>query len=91
MEALEELDPVEIREMTREHAQELFEERNTLVSRLRIEMDLLKEKIWPEAKNQIPLQCECCGSTNLDPRVKGGYFCRKCGFRKRPVSSIIGA
>jgi len=80
MEAMEEITPVFVKDLTREQAQELLNDRQLLVSRLRTEIDLLKEKIWPELKIKQVLECEVCHSTNIRPRTNGTYFCAKCGF-----------
>ena len=81
MEAMEELTPIFVRDLTREQAQELLNDRQLLISRLRTEIDMLKEKIWPgEPKIRQVLECENCHSTNIRPRTNGTYFCAKCGF-----------
>jgi ribosomal protein L37AE/L43A len=79
MEALEEITPEQVKSLSLEEAKVLYEERLSIVSRMRVEMDLLKEKIWPPAKIE---KCELCGSTNLRFLANGGYFCRKCGYRR---------
>ena len=85
---MEEITPLQVHEMTREQAQELWNERQMLIGRIRAEMDLLRGKIWPgEPKIQGVTECQAhldggglCGSKNLRFRTNGTYFCGKCGF-----------
>lgn len=88
MEALEELTRERVNDLSLEEAKVLFEEREILVSRVRSEMDLLRGKIWPAEKEE---RCERCGSTNLRFLARGGYFCRKCGFRHGLSDIIVGS
>ena len=79
MEALEELTPEHVKDLTREQAQDLWNARNVVQSRIRMEMELLREKIWPDA-GKTKLECESCGSRNIRYRRNKTYFCLKCGF-----------
>jgi len=75
-EALEELTPEQVKHLSKLEARELFDDRQILVNRLRKEMDLLKEVIWPVPKITT---CEKCGSKNIHLRQNGTYWCL-CGF-----------
>jgi predicted transcriptional regulator of viral defense system len=81
MEALEELTAEKVKALTMEEAQELFEERKSLISRIRTENEILMEKIKPGKPmiRTVP-ECEKCSSKNLRYRTNGTYFCPKCGY-----------
>ena len=50
IEAFEELTEERIAGLSKEEAQELWNERNLLQGRIRHEMTLLRDKIWPDRK-----------------------------------------
>lgn len=81
MEAVEEITPVVVKDLTREQAQELLNDRQLLIGRLRVEIDLLTERIWPDKPSiKHTIECEICKSKNIRFRTNGTYFCPKCGF-----------
>lgn len=81
MEALEELTVEKVKDLTMGEAQEMYEERKALISRIRTEMEILTEKIQPgrPTVRQV-LECEKCTSKNIRYRTNGTYFCPKCGY-----------
>ena len=89
--AIEEVTPVYVKDLTREQAQELYQEYNILQSKIRTVMEILKEKTWSGTpKIQEKGRCERCSSTNIRPRVNGTYFCANCGFRTVIVGKESG-
>ena len=86
MEALEELTPEKVRNLTRAEARELYEERNLLIRRLQDEMELLRPIAWPPEVSACP---KCKGK--IKPMPRGGYFCIECGFRHGLTEIIVGS
>jgi ribosomal protein S27AE len=89
--SLEELTQEQIKDMTREMAQELWNERNILQGKIRHEMDLLRDKIWPDRKildtdeiqrikfeTPVLRKCPHCGGNDLMPQKGKRFFCRTC-------------
>lgn len=46
------------------------------------EVKKCQDRLGMHPRRRIPETCEFCGSRNVEARARGGYFCRKCGFRK---------
>ena len=78
MDALEELTETRIKELSPREAEELYNERNLLQSRLRKEMALLRQRFAPIQVSQP--KCPCCAGKTV-PMGRGGWLCEECGFR----------
>jgi vesicle coat complex subunit len=61
---------------------------------MRVQKEILNEiDICKDRLGMFPISGKCarCGSTNLRPLTRGGYFCRKCSFRHGLLENIIEA
>ena len=87
MEALEELTPEKVKNLTKAEAKELYVERNHLITRLRAEMDLLRPMAWPPERFT---QCPRCKGKKITSMPKGGYLCA-CGHRFGISEIIVGS
>jgi hypothetical protein len=77
MESLEELTPERVKDLSREEAQILYEERNSIIARLKTEMELLHKRIWEEPEGG---KCPHCGGSDLMAQRGGRFFCRSCNM-----------
>jgi ribosomal protein S27AE len=89
METLEEITPLQVKEMTREQARTMIEERTLMIQRLENEIDLLTPKACPPKKpapiidadkeqKKAVKACPECGSTDIMPQKGNRVFCRQC-------------
>ena len=84
--AIEEFSLAQLKEMSDRQVQERMAYLQEIEERIRQEQDVCQERLGiKKPQRPTPEKCELCGSTNLDPRVKGGYFCKKCGYRAGAV------
>ena len=78
MEELEKFSQAKLKEMSDQEVLERMAYLREIQAEIIIEIDACKDRL---GLFKQPEKCERCGSTNLQRKERGGYFCRKCGFR----------
>jgi hypothetical protein len=87
MESLEEFSSEKLKGMSNQEVYERLASLQEIQTAIEAEISKCRDRLGLTPKRVLPEKCEACRSTNLEPR-KGGYLCRKCGYRKG-LSSII--
>jgi len=78
---IEEFSMAKLKEMSDQEVYDRMAYLHELEEAIKAEGEKCRSRLGIAPQRTVPEKCVSCGSSNLDPRVRGGYFCRKCGYR----------
>lgn len=78
---IQEISMADLKEMGDQQVYDHMAYLQELEDQIRTEQNRCRERLGIAPKRAIPEKCESCSSTNIEARVKGGYFCKACGYR----------
>jgi hypothetical protein len=79
--SLEEFSPAKLKEMSDQEVYDRMAYLQEQEEAIKSEQVKCRDRLGIKPKRAIPEKCASCGSTNIEARAKGGYFCKSCGFR----------
>jgi hypothetical protein len=81
--AITEISMADLKEMSDQQVLERLAYLQELEEQIKGEVIRCRDRLGMIPKRTVPERCEYpgCGSKDLEARAKGGYFCRKCGYR----------
>jgi hypothetical protein len=78
---MEEFNMAKLKEMSDQEVYERMAYLQEVDEAIKAEYEKCRARLGLTPQRAIPEKCEGCGSSNIEARAKGGYFCRACGYR----------